>query len=432
MRYLVLLVCAIIRVTVASGQTYLIRGANIHTMAGPDIQNGSVLIRDGRIAGVGHNLAAPKDAKLIDARGLQVYPGMIDAGTEIGLVEVNAVRETEDTDELGRYNPQLVALTAVNPSSEHIPVTRVNGITTVATMPEGQLISGQVSLIHLDGWTTRDMGIKARAALHIRMPFIQTEGRRVFVPDNESGGGAEPGAGFANAKRDFDKQMSDLNDFFESARRYKLARDTKAPDFKPDLRLEAMVPVIEGAEPVLVTAIREREIRDAIAFADKQRVKIILCEAPEAWKVAKEIKAHDIPVILGPVLALPLDEDDPYDRAFTTAADLDKAGIRFAFATLTGSASLSSRNLPYQAAQAVAFGLPHDDALKALTRNAAEIWGIGNQAGTIEEGKFADIIVTDGDPLETRTRIHDLFINGKLVDLNNRQKDLYDKYINRP
>lgn len=433
----ILLAPAVLFGASAATDAYLIRGATVHTMAGRDIENGSVLIRDGKIVGVGKNLTAPKDAKVIEAKGLQVYPGMIDAGTEIGLVEVNAVRETQDMNEIGRFNPQLVALTAVNPSSEHIAVTRVNGITSVATMPQGQLISGQVSLIHLDGWTTDEMGIKARAALHLRMPFIQIGGGRRFVPDDEPGGGSPiGGSNYSEARRSFEKQMADLNDFFESARRYKLAKQaqaqTRATDFREDLKLDSMIPVIDGTEPILVTAIREREIRDAIAFADTQKVKIILCEAPEAYKVIKEIKAHDIPVILGPVFALPMDEDDPYDRAFTTAAELDKAGIRFAFASLSGGANLASRNLPYQAAQAVAFGLPHDDAIKALTRNAAEIWGVANQIGTVEEGKLADLIVTDGDPLESRTQVRNIFIRGKLIDLTNRQKELYEKYLNRP
>ena len=178
----VLLAPAVLFGASAGTEAYLIRGATVHTMAGRDIENGSVLIRDGKIVGVGKNLSAPKDAKVIDAKGLQVWPGMIDAGTEIGLVEVNAVRETADMNEVGRFNPQLIALTAVNPSTEHIPVTRVNGITTVATMPQGQLISGQVSLIHLDGWTTDEMGLKARAALHMRMPFLQIGASRGFVP----------------------------------------------------------------------------------------------------------------------------------------------------------------------------------------------------------------------------------------------------------
>ncbi|HLK50922.1 MAG TPA: amidohydrolase family protein [Bryobacteraceae bacterium] len=415
----------------AADDSFLLRGATVHTMNGTEIENGSVLVRGGKIAGVGKNLAAPKDTKVIDGKGLHVYPGMIDAATEVGLVEVNSLRETNDTTEIGRFNPQLVALTAVNPSSEHIPVTRANGITTVATMPQGPLISGQVSLIHLDGWTTEEMGVSRTAALHLRMPFVQVGGRG--GPEREPpGSGASSPDTFTGARQTFEKQMAELNEFFESARRYKQAKEAHAAEFKVDLKLEAMIPVLDQKEPILVTAIREREIRDALAFADKQKVKIILCEAPEAYKVTKEIKAHNVPVILGPTLELPLDEDDPYDRTYTTPADLQKAGVRFAIGTFAGTANLSSRNLPYQAAQAVAFGLPHDEALRAITKNAAEIWGIGDRLGTIEEGKWADLMVTDGDPLEAKTQVRLLFIKGKPVDLDNRQKQLYEKYRNRP
>lgn len=413
----------------AADDSFLLRGATVHTMSGAEIENGSVLVRAGKIVGVGKNLAAPKDTKIIDAKGLHVYPGMIDSATEVGLVEVNSIRETADTTEIGRFNPQLVALTAVNPSSEHIAVTRANGITTVASLPQGQLIAGQVSLIHLDGWTTEEMGVSPKAALHLRMPVVRVGG----PPPREEppGSGAPSSDTFTGAKQNFEKQMAELNEFFESARRYKQAKEARAPGFQVDLKLEAMIPVLEQKEPILVTAIREREIRDALAFADQQKVKIILCDAPEAYKVMKEIKEHNVPVILGPTLALPLNEDDPYDRAYTTPAELQKAGIRFAIGTLSGTANLSSRNLPYQAAQAVAFGLPHEEALKAITKNAADIWGVGDRIGTIEEGKWADLLVTDGDPLEAKTQVRLLFIQGKPVDLDNRQKQLYEKYRNR-
>ena len=416
---------------VAADDTFMLRGATLHTMSGADIENGSVIVRNGKIIGVGKNLAVPKDVKVIDGKGLQVYPGMIDAATEVGLIEVNSVRETQDLSELGKFNPQLVALTAVNPSSEHIPVTRFSGVTTVASMPEGQLIGGHVSLMHLDGWTTDEMGVKPRAGLHMRMPVIQTP--RNFGLDSTGGDGpAAARSSFTEAKRNFDKEMAELNEFFESARRYKQAKEAKLPNFKPDLKLEAMIPVLEGKEPLMVTVVKEREIRDAIAFSDKQKVKIILCDAPEAFKVTKEIKEHNIPVILGPMLSLPLNEDDAYDRSYTTPADLQKAGILFSLGTLEGKANLASRNLPFQAAQAVAFGLPHEDAMKAVTKNAAEIWGVGDVMGTIEEGKWADLMITDGDPLDARTQIKQLFIKGKPVDLSNKQKDLYEKYLNRP
>jgi len=415
--------------------SFMIKGATVHTMAGAEMQNGSVIVRNGKIIGVGKNLAVPKDLKVIDGKGMHVYPGMVDAATEVGLIEVNSVRESLDTTEIGKYNPQLVALTAVNPSSEHIPVTRYSGITTVATMPEGQVIGGQISLMHLDGWTTDEMGIKPRAGLQMRMPVIAAGGRGGFVASDSSdggGGGAFGRPSFAEAKRNYDKELAELSEFFESARRYKQAKDAKPAGFKPDLKLEAMIPIIEGKEPVMVTAVKEREIREAIAFSDKQKIKIILCDAGEANKVTKEIKEHNIPVILGPVLELPSSEDAAYDSPFTVAADLHKAGILFSLGSLRGKTNVDSRNLPFQAGQAVAFGLPPEEAMKAITKNAADIWGVGDQIGTIEEGKWADLMVTDGNPLEAQTNIRQLFIKGKPVDLSNKQRDLYEKYLNRP
>ena len=430
MRLLLLLIIPAGLLTAAESDSFLLRGATVHTMAGPQIENGSVLVRNGKITGVGKNIAAPKDVKIIDAKGLHVYPGLIDAGTEVGLIEIKSVRETLDLTELGLFNPQLVALTAINPSSEHIPVTRANGITTVATLPQGQLISGQVSLIHLDGWTTEEMGLSRTAAIHLRIPYIQMIARR--AGDDDEAAEPRPGAAilpFATAKQNYDRQTAELNEFFDRARRYKQAKEAHDPDFRTDLKLEAMIPVLDGSRPVLTTAIREREIRDAIAFADKQKIKIILSQSAEAYKVTKEIKDRDIPVILGPTLALPLNEDDPYDRSYTTPADLQKAGIRFAIGSFAAS---FSRNLPYQAAQAVAFGLPHDDALRAITKNAAEIWGVGDRIGAIEEGKWADLMITDGDPLEAKTQIRRLFIKGNPVDLDNKHRQLYEKYLNRP
>jgi len=190
--------------------------------------------------------------------------------------------------------------------------------------------------------------------------------------------------------------------------------------------------VIEGKAPVFVTAIRESEIREAIAFAEKQKLHMILGNCPEAYKVTAELKAHDIPVVLGPTLSLPLNEDDPYDRQFTTPNDLFKAGIKFAFGTFFEGEDKQSRNLPFQAATAVAFGLPHDEAMKALTINAAQIWGVADQLGSIEEGKWADLVLADGDPLDVRTDIKQVFIKGKPVDMDTRQHQLYEKYKNRP
>jgi imidazolonepropionase-like amidohydrolase len=416
----------------ADDNSFFLKGATIHTMAGKDIDNGSILVRNGKIVGVGQNLAAPKDVKIIDAKGMQVFPGMIDSGTTVGLSEIGAVAESNDVAEIGKFDPQLRAFIAVNPESEHLGVTRANGITAVLALPggggrrgggSGQLLAGSASLIRLDGWTTEDLAIKGAAAMHLTMPTIQSGGGR----GGEMGGFMR--VSYEQQKQQYEKDMKDLDEFFEQARRYAQAKAANEPDFRTDLKLEAMLPVIEGKEPVLVTAVRERAIREAIVFADKQKIKIILCQSSEAYKVMPEIKAHDIPVVLGPTLALPLEEDDPYDQPPTTPAMLYKAGIKFAFASFSNE---FSRNLPYQAADAVAYGLPKEEAMKAITVNAAQIWGVASQMGTIEEGKSADFFITDGDPLITQTQVKQLFISGKNVSLENKQKRLYDKYSGRP
>jgi imidazolonepropionase-like amidohydrolase len=407
----------------ATDDTFFLHGATIHTMAGGEIAGGSLLVRNGKVVGVGQNLAAPPDVRVIEASGLHVYPGMIDSGSEIGLAEIGAVRETSDVSEIGKFNPQLRASIAVNPSSEHIGVTRANGITSTMVLPDGQELSGQASLMRLDGWTTEEMEVRRSAAMHLRMPVIVT------APPAFRAAQPPPAIPYLEAKKTYDRQMQELNDFFEGARRYQKAKSANAPDFKSNLKLEAMLPVLERTEPLLVTAVREREIRSAIDFAEKQNIKIILARATEAYKVAGELKSRNIPVILGPTLALPLNEDDPYDRSFTTPSDLYKAGVKFAFASFSTE---FARNLPYQAAAAVAFGLPHDEALKAITVNAAQIWGVADQLGSIEEGKWADLMITDGDPLETQTQVKQLFIKGKSVDLDNKHHRLYEKYSNRP
>ncbi len=414
----------------ASDDTFLLKGATIHTLAGEDIANGSILVRDGKIAGVGKNLAAPPGVKVIDARGMQVYPGIIDSGTTVGLTEISAVRETSDVQELGKFNPELRASVAVNPESEHIPVTRANGVTAVLALPDGTGLSGQASLIRMDGWTTDDLEVKRSAAMHLRMPTIGNSGLRGGGGggDSEDPSGA-PRLTFEQMRQTYEKDMQELNAFFEAARRYAQAKQAGGAGFKTDLKLEAMLPVIRGEEPLLITAQRERAIRDALRFAEKQKIKAVLCDPKEAYKVLDEIKKQDVPVVLGPTLSLPVTEDDSYDQPFTTPGQLYRAGIKFAFASLSNQ---FSRDLPYQAAAAVPFGLPKEEALKAITVNAAQIWGVANQMGTIEEGKSADFMVTDGDPLEIKTHVKQLFIKGKNVNLEDKHKRLYDKYEKRP
>lgn len=418
------LVCAVFASAAAAfaadNDTFLLRGASIHPVSGPDIPHGDILVRDGKIAGIGTRLAAPKSARVIEARGLHVYPGIIDSATEMGLTEIGAVRETSDATEIGNLNPQLRAAVAVNPASEHITVTRANGITAAMSLPQGSILTGQAALIHLDGWTWEDMAVVRDAAMVLHFPIIQTPR---FRPSRAN---QTP---YAEARKTYEQRLRELEEFFESARRYEKAKQANAPGFTIDLKYEAMIPLLDGKVPLMVAAIREKPIREAIRFAEKEKVRMVLAHGEEAWKVAPELKAKNIPVVLGPTLELPLDEDDAYDRLFTQPAELSKTGVKIAFGSFSNE---FSRNLPYQAAAAVAFGLPHDEALKAITLYPAQIWGVADRMGSIQEGKWADLMVTDGDPLETETEVKQLFIKGKPVDLDNKQKRLYQKYLNRP
>jgi imidazolonepropionase-like amidohydrolase len=431
--------------------TFLLRNADVFPVTGPEQKGVSILVQDGKIADIGAKIVAAKGMKVVDAKGMRVYPGMIDSGTELGLSEISAERVTVDSGEIGEFMPQLRALVAVNPDSEHFGVTRVNGITSAMTFPaQGrggggggrgggatQYISGQAALIHLSGWTWEDMEINRSAAVELNFPAIRGRGGRGggnadFNPD-EGAGGAGGANGFAEQKRQYDLQIAKINEFFDDARQYLKERTMNAPGFKRDLKMEAMVPVLEGKVPLAITAARARSIHDAILFADKQHVKIVIMQAHDFDKVGAELKAKNIPVILGRTEVLPENEDAPYDQGFTLPAEAYKAGVKFAFGTLDGGDTNEFvRNIGLNAARAVAFGLPADEALKAVTINAAEIWGVGDKMGSIEKGKWADLIIADGDPLDAPTQIKGVFIKGKEIELTNKQIRLYEKYLNRP
>jgi imidazolonepropionase-like amidohydrolase len=414
-----------------ASNVYAIKDAKIYTLAGPAIEKGTVVIRDGKIAEVGANITAPEGAQVIDASGLEVYPGMFDPVTQIGLNEVGAVSATVDTAELGDFNPELVAATAVNPASAHIPVTRANGITEVLAVPgvggfdaqSSGIITGQASAFHLAGWTMQEMQIDRSVAMVVNWPSIET---RTFDFSTFS----IKEKPYADAKKEYDKSVNALGDWFVRARHYAQAKEKGSPDlFVRDLKLESLVPVVQGKLPLLVVADEARDIRNAVDFCTKQNVKMILASGAESWKVKDLLKDKKIPVILGPTERLPEQEDTPYDKPMTQPSELNAAGIPFAFSSFGTS---FSRRLPQYAGTAVAYGLPHDQALKAVMLNAAQIFGLADQLGTIEPGKLANLIVTTGDPLEIQTQVRYLFIKGQLTSTDNRHKDLYQEYRKRP
>lgn len=420
MRAAALLFACLAPLLAGSEDSFALRNITIHPVSAPEIAAGTLVVVDGRIAALGASAAVPRGLRVIDGKGLHVYPGIIDSLTQIGLSEISAVPATVDTTEVGDFNPQLRAEIAINPASEHIPVTRAAGITSVIAGPMGGIISGQAALVHLDGWTWEEMDIRRSAAMMLTIPVIQAGGGRGSAPGRPS---------FAEARRNYEKKLAELRDFFEAARRYRQARLAGQAGFKTDLKFEAMLPVLEGKVPVVARATRERAIREALKLAGEQKIRLILAGPREVEGVVKEIREHNIPVILGPTHVPPLNEDDPYDRSFTLPGELYKAGIKLAFASFSTS---GARNLPEQVATAVAYGLPYQEGLKALTLNAAEIWGVASEYGSIAKGKWADLMVTDGDPLETRTQVKHLFIKGRAVDLDNKHRRLYQKYLARP
>jgi len=412
--------------------TYALTHAKIFTLAGAPIEDGTLVIRDGKIAALGTTVEVPSGAKVIDAKGLQIYPGLFDPLTQMGLSEISAVNATVDSSETGAYNPDVVAATAVFPSSEHIPVTRAAGITEVVVAAgtggfdfsgSRGVIGGQASAIHLAGWTINEMLIKKTVAMVLTWPEIQTRSFDFATFSRKD----KP---FAEAKQDYDKQVNELTDYLDRARHYAQAMGHGGPsDFQRDVKLEALAPVVRGQLSLLVFADRARDIRNAIEYCDKQKLKMILAGGEEAYKVKDLLRSKGIPVILRPTLSLPPEEDDPYDRLLSQPAELAKAGVKFAFGSFDNS---FARRLGQQAANAVAYGLPYDEALKAVTIYPAEIFGVADQVGTLEAGKVANLIVTNGDPLELTTEVKLLFIKGQNTSLDNRHLRLYEKYLNRP
>ncbi|MBI4584480.1 MAG: amidohydrolase family protein [Planctomycetes bacterium] len=385
---------------------YAVRGARLYPVDAEPIERGTVLIARGRIAALGpaESVAVPAEAAVIDGGGLEVYPGFIDAGSHLGLTEIGSIRGTVDLNETGQVQPDLRLASAVNVHSELIPATRANGITHAAIFNEGSLVAGQAAVIRLAGASTPEAVVREAAGLQVNVPGVERELK------------GEP------------QWVKDLKDWFRRARQYEEWKRSVSAGFAADSRLEALLPYARQELPVIFTADAEAQIRLAVKLAKELDVLAVIRGARDAWKVAPLLKENRVAVIAGPVLALPLEEFDPHDAPYRNAAKLFQAGVPFAFQSAGAS---QSRNLPYQAARAVAFGLPRHAAVRALTLGAAEILGLSVQTGSLTPGKSADLLVADGDPLEIATHVHYVFIAGKPVSLENRHTRLYRQFRER-
>lgn len=418
-------------VTMQSGSAapgvYVIHNARIVTVSGAEIENGTIVIRDGKIEAVGASVTTPKGAQDIDARGLIVYPGMIDAGTSMGLVEIGSgAPGTVDLAEIGDMNPNAAAIVAVNPHTAHVGVTRVNGVTSVVTMPLGGVISGQAAVINLNGTTPGEMAVVPQAALVISFPRTSTTTFDALFNPQQSN--------INDALEARDRQLERLRKILRDAEAYGKAQDAYARDKtlpRPDrnIVLASLVPYVRGERPVILRADREAEIRAAVRFSEEMRLRPILLGGNEAWKVATLLKEKNVPVILTGVLDLPPREDDFYDMLYENAAKLQQAGVRFCIST--GDTGANVRDLPYHAGMASAFGLPRTEAIKAVTLYPAQIMNVADRMGSIEVGKLANLVITDGDLLEARTRVRHLFIGGRQLPLTTRHTQLHEQFKDR-
>lgn len=392
----------------------VLTNATIHPVSGPVIEKGTLVFDGGKITAIGKDVARPAGAEVIDLAGKHVYPGLFEPLNDVGLVEINSIRATMDAQELGQLNPNVRAVVAVNPDSEIIPVTRSNGVLVTLAAPIGGLMSGRSGVIQLDGWTWEDMTVKSDVALHIQWP-------------QSAGGGRRGRGGSEEAPATTERGVEVLRQALADARAYLAARKAD-PNFPRDARWESLEDVLAGKLPIIVQADDIRQINAAVAFAEREKLKLIVSGGYDAPQCSALLKKHDIPVIVGGTYRLPRRRSDGYDAAYSVPAELQKAGIRFCISARGRFGANQVRNLPYHAAAAIAFGLPADEALKAITLYPAQILGVADRLGSLEAGKDATIFVSDGDPLETPTQITQAWIRGRKVDLNDKHKTLYRKY----
>jgi len=410
----------------AQSRPLLIGNATLHTVSGPVIQQGRMLLEAGRIKAIGGaELAAPADALFIDLKGHHVYPGLVAANTALGLVEIQAVRATIDTAEAGAVNPNARALVAINADSELIPVTRAGGVLAALSVPRihgAGLIAGTSALVQLDGWNWQDMALKDEVGLHITLPSLRFN-PALFPPGQEER--------LAEMKRSAQARLKLLDEVFESAQAYAAARAAD-PKLPLDTRWEALLPVLRGERAVFIAAAELAQIRHALDFAQRFKLRLVIVGGDDAPLIADQLRARDVPVIIAALHRLPQRRDADVDAIYRLPAQLAAAGVRFCIARGGGEFDVANdRNLAIEAGNAVAYGLSADEALKAVTLYPAQLLGADQLLGSLDAGKLASFFVTDGDVLDIRSQVERIFIQGREIELKDRQTQLRDKYEQR-
>lgn len=406
------------QVSKAEKGTFALTNATIVTVTNGTIENGTVVIQDGKITALGSDVDVPADAELIDCTDHYIYPGMIDGGTRLGLEEVGSIDLTQDYNEIGDIIPHMQALTAVNPNAVAIPVTRVNGVTTVITKPSGGLFPGTASLINLVGYTPEQMYAGFKAVI---MNF-PSAGRRSYWDRRSE----------EERQKEQEKALAKLNEVWDEALLYhridSAARTNgREADYNPEM--QALLPVLRGERTLMLEVNKEGDIKNAIEWVKERKVpKVVLTGVAEGWRVAEEIAEAGLPVIAGPMLSTPTRSSDRYDRPYANPGILQKAGVKVALRT---NDSENVRNLPYNAGFAAAYGMGKEEALRAVTIVPAEIFGVDDQLGSLEVGKSATLFIATGDPFETKTQFSYLFIEGWQVPIDSRHIRLYNEFLDR-
>lgn len=413
------------------GETIVLRGGKLLTITHGVIENGVLVMQGGKITAVGPagSTSVPGEARVIDVTGMTVYPGLIDSETHLGLIEIEADRMTNDMVETSdEIMPHMHVYDAFHAESALIPVTRINGITNAIVAPAIEdTLPGQDAFIQLSGRSSEEMLMVRDIALPLNFTGSQRRNEGPFqthkFPSTRMGMAAQLRQALLDAQ-DYERKLAAYEKKKSSGDERDKDKEKSEGPPKRDLRLEALLPYLHGQKPVVLSAEEPNDLLTAMDLANEFHLKVILDHLVHSSHVLDKVAASGFPVIVGPIYDQPK-ESERYDEVFKLPAEMAKRGIKIAFASYDAH---NVRNLPYAAGYAVAFGLPYDEALKAITLNPAQIWGVDDKLGSLDAGKLANVVVADGDPLDVKTDVKHVFINGEEIPLVSKQTELRDRY----
>lgn len=411
-------------------KTIVITGGKLLTITHGTIENGVVVIQNGKITAVGAtgSVKVPAGAQVIDAKGMTVYPGLIDSETHLGLTEIDAEKNTNDLVETSdEIMPHMHTADAFHAETELIPVSRYNGVTNAIVAPDSKdTLPGQDSFIQLAGADAEQMLLVRDIAMPLNFTGKQRRNESFATasyPQTRMGMAAQMRQAFTDAQG----YAAKWDEYNKKKAAAKAGEAGPTPPSR-DLKLEALLPYLEGKKPVIVKAEEPGDLETAYALAQEFKLRMILNGLTQSQGIFDKVASWKLPVIVGSIY------DDPkawerYDAVYKVPGELSKRGVKIAFASFDAH---QVRNLPYAAGFAVAFGLPFDEAMKALTLYPAQIWGVDDQLGSLDVGKTANVVVANGDPLDVTTDVKHVFIQGREIPMVNKQTELRDRYQNKP